>query len=534
MLLLFAILTLGGFFRFLNLNWDQGFHLHPDERFLTMVGGAMRIPTNFLEYLNPQTSTFNPANAGYQFFVYGTFPLTLNKLLAVALQNDTYHKFTLQGRILSALVDLLVVILIFKTVLLLEKHYNLNHSIKYLASFLYAISVLPIQLSHFFAVDTFLNLFMFASFYFTLRFWYQQTFRNLALSGLFLGFAVASKVTALFILPLNVFLLIRSIRTDKKSAALFLASYFFILYTVTRLTDPYLFESGNFLNPSISQRFLENVKALQSWAGENVWYPPAVQWIHKPPIIFSLTSLAVFGLGLPSFIFSMFGVFSFVKRFLRTTLVILPLWVVLFFLFQSLQFAQTMRYFIFLYPFLAIFGAFGFHVLLRNRARTLLALAISTLLIWPLAFSSIYRREHSRVKASKWIFKNLESKSLILGEHWDDPLPLPMANTYGKRFTVEQLPVFDPDTKDKWEKMGALLQRGDYLVLSSNRGWGSIPTVPQKYPLMSKFYKNLFEGKLQYKKIKEFTSYPVIPDDWADESFTVYDHPKVLIFKNKK
>jgi hypothetical protein len=44
----------------------------------------------------------------------------------------------------------------------------------------------------------------------------------------------------------------------------------------------------------------------------------------------------------------------------------------------------------------------------------------------------------------------------------------------------------------------------------------------------------------QYKKIKEFSSYPTlhfmglryeIDDSWADESFTVYDHPKVMIFK---
>jgi len=38
------------------------------------------------------------------------------------------------------------------------------------AAFFYAMAVLPIQLSHFFATDTFLNLFMFASFYFALRF----------------------------------------------------------------------------------------------------------------------------------------------------------------------------------------------------------------------------------------------------------------------------------------------------------------------------------------------------------------------------
>ena len=57
---------------------------------------------------------------------------------------------------------------------------------------------------------------------------------------------------------------------------------------------------------------------------------------------------------------------------------------------------------------------------------------------------------------------------------------------------------------------------------------------------MRKFYADLFSNKLNYKKVAEFVSYPKleignwkleIRDDVADESFTVYDHPKVLIFK---
>ena len=63
---------------------------------------------------------------------------------------------------------------------------------------------------------------------------------------------------------------------------------------------------------------------------------------------------------------------------------------------------------------------------------------------------------------------------------------------------------------------------------------------------MNRYYKDLFAernllgSKLRFVKVKEFTAYPMIrvgpfhitiPDDTADESFTVYDHPKVMIFK---
>ena len=44
---------------------------------------------------------------------------------------------------------------IIKTVELLEKKYKLPPSTKYWSGLFYAITVLPIQLSHFFAVDSF-------------------------------------------------------------------------------------------------------------------------------------------------------------------------------------------------------------------------------------------------------------------------------------------------------------------------------------------------------------------------------------------
>ena len=50
------------------------------------------------------------------------------------------------------------------------------------------------------------------------------------------------------------------------------------------------------------------------------------------------------------------------------------------------------------------------------------------------------------------------------------------------------------------------------------------------------YYQDLFSGKLGFEKVKEFTLSPSIfginiPDQSADESFTVYDHPQILIYK---
>ncbi len=39
-----GLLVIGTFLRLTNLNWDEFTHIHPDERFLTMVTSAMDLP----------------------------------------------------------------------------------------------------------------------------------------------------------------------------------------------------------------------------------------------------------------------------------------------------------------------------------------------------------------------------------------------------------------------------------------------------------------------------------------------------------
>jgi hypothetical protein len=86
------------------------------------------------------------------------------------------------------------------------------------------------------------------------------------------------------------------------------------------------------------------------------------------------------------------------------------------------------------------------------------------------------------------------------------------------------------------------INEAEYYILTSNRGYDSIMPIPKYYPKMSQYYKDLFAGKTQFEKIAEFTSYPTLnfgftkvqfDDQWSEEAFTVYDHPKVTIFKKR-
>lgn len=566
-LLLLCILFIGIFSRLYGNNWDQGWHLHPDERFLTMVGIDVKLPTSLPQYLDQKTSSFNPVNKGHAFYVYGTFPILLNKVIAQYMGNDTYDLFNLQGRILSGIADFFIVLIIFKLLELVEKKLNLSKSVKYIGAFFYAIAVLPIQLSHFFTVDTFLNLFCWLSLYYAIRFTVQRSKSskvirlmsiNICLSGLFLGLAIACKVNALYFAPLvGAFILFGFVSSRAATRdpgiskfnwiPIFIGMTTFIIscYFALRLGSPYYFETNTILNPSLSTVFTNNIATLKSFDNPSGYFPPAIQWFSKS-YAFPIKNIIFFGVGPFYFLLSCYGGFLLAKK--KNVYVWLSLaWMFIFLIYQSFQFAKTMRYLIFLYPMLAIFAGIGVSDLLKKYKKLsyisrCVAWTIVSILVltWPLAFMSIYTKQQSRVTASEWIYDTIPSNSTILTEYWDDPLPLMVQDPRTRNYVGKEVHIFDPDTQEKWNEINLLLVHADYYIMSSNRAWGSIMEVPQRYPTTSQFYKSMLENKKGYTLIKEFNSYPSLrylgipidfPDQWAEEAFTVYDHPLVMIFK---
>ena len=73
-ILLILILLAGAYFRFTGLDWDQNQHLHPDERFLTMVETSIAPVDSLSQYFDTQTSTLNPITAGMAFMFTGRCP----------------------------------------------------------------------------------------------------------------------------------------------------------------------------------------------------------------------------------------------------------------------------------------------------------------------------------------------------------------------------------------------------------------------------------------------------------------------------
>ncbi len=161
---------------------------------------------------------------------------------------------------------------------------------------------------------------------------------------------------------------------------------------------------------------------------------------------------------------------------------------------------------------------------------------------WALAFTGVYRQEHPWIAASRWIYANIPEGKKLLTEHWDDSLPLTLDGLPGKppirSYQRIELPMWDPDTPAKLDTLVDELSTADYIVLATNRLSAPMARLGDRYPMASQYYRMLFAGDLGYRPVAEFSAYPrlgglVIRDDNADESFSVYDHPRVLVFENQ-
>lgn len=558
-LLLVFILVVSFAIRVYGINWDASQHLHPDERFLTMVATAVHLPTSFTEYMDPLRSPLNPYNnGGFGFFVYGTFGLTVAKLSAVYAQMDSYEGVVLIGRLISALADMGTLILVYLTASLMEKRMKLSTNLKYYAAFFYGFTVLAIQSSHFFTTDS-LSIFLgMGAIYGALRFFYETKLWQVVFSAALLGLAVGTKISSVYPIPLIGLLMLGGVWGQKKSPIqkmghLMLCGilYGFISYVFLRLGDPRFFATGSFFDFHINPLFQGNLAELKRLTRPDTMFPPSYQWMNKTPVLFPLMNIFLFGLGLPMSFLALAGIVNGLRR-KQMAFVILLGWMCVFFMYQGSRLVMSMRYFYILYPFFAIFAGMGYARLLeqlRKSQKAFLSVPILCIvLIWPISFLHIYTQPHPYMQASEWIYKNIPAGSITAQEHWNDLLPLNLPATTNmearssQSYTILEMPVFDMDTPEKQTQLGDILEQADYYIIANNRAYDSVGKLPSKFPYTVERYKDLFAGKSNYELVAEFTSYPTIElgftkiqlyDQWSDESFTVYDHPRVLIFKKK-
>ena len=610
--------------RLYGVNWDEGYSWtpHPDERaILSKVHELSPPPLSDLSVLfDAEASPWNP-----RWFAYGSFPLYMLKgveLVSGFVPGLDVQDMRVPGRVLSALADVGTVALV----------YFLGASIwsrrsGLLAAALVALAVLHIQLSHFFAVDTFLALFSTATVFFLVRVARRGRTMDSALAGLFLGLALATKISVAPMLAAYLVahfmyafglapadedppaMLVDRILDAVKGAAFGGLA----VIAVFLVTQPYaILDWGRFYADVVEQS--EMVRRIRD-------YPYTRQYVDTTPYIYQLRQMLTWGFGWPVGIVAFAGMIYAAVRGLKfpwamaylvvgfgcpmgvlllTTsstgilaasfiavaaiLVSIPVrrpetrvdalllaWVAPYFFITGAFEVKFLRYLLPIAPVLLLLGSrmlidgWEWASRLGSRARKVLVPAIVAIgavsayvtVFYALAYTSVYTSEHPAVRGAEWIRENAPLNSVILKEHWEEGLP----GLHGYR--VLELQMYNDDRPYKINQISDLLARADVLTLYSNRLYGTVPRLEDRYPVSREYYRLLFEGQLGYQLEAQFTSYPslfgvALVDDtfrrprlptpagiasaglyaaeielgYADESFTVYDHPKVLIFRN--
>jgi hypothetical protein len=625
---LLFLISIGIFFRFSWVNWSQGTNVHPDEYGLTSTLTALRIPNSLDGYFNTRLSPLSPyqkydengipiQNGPDNRMRWGQLPMTIIRWTAEQTGNVGYDEIRLLGRRLSALADALSLVLIF---LIGRSLYGYRTGL--LAAALSSLAVMQIQQSHFMTVDNFGVFFATLAMYAAMRIAGFSSRRNrqpdeglagvpeapqnlttgwgwYGLFGLAFGLALACKIN---LLPLGGMLLVAAflsvpnltlrsrgeLRRIAWRITLLLAFSFLVSGASFRLSQPMSFRAPTgetgiltlYPNPD----WVESMKVAEMESNGVGGGPPAEQWTNRAAILFPLTNMVVWGMGLPLGLAAWLGFLWAVWRAFRSEAAwraqALPLiWVGGYFLFMGTRWVKSMRYFLPIYPFLCLLAAWALIELWRkvgssSHGRSRLfqtaarigslaasAIVIAGTLAWALAFvQAVYLQDHTRIQASRWIYQNVPQGSIISNENWDEGLPLPIdgKDPFGGLYQGVEMPVRWYDAENKRQAFLDTLAQVDYIILPSQRGIWSISRLPRMYPMTMAYYQALFDGRLGFERVATFTSPlrfgPLEISDvggtlaWgetpslplfnnnplaAEEAFSVYDHPPVWIFKKR-
>lgn len=467
--LLLLSLVLGAWLRFTGLDWDANQHLHPDERFLTMVTEKLALPVDVAGYLDTDSSLLNPRNVGHDFYVYGTWPVTVAYLAGLATDSTDYFSVYMVGRQLSVLYSLLALLFAYGIGARL-----FDRRVGALAALLGSVTAFGIQQAHFYTVDVPAMAYFVIFLYFAIavigrRGW--ASWRETLPAGLAMGMGLASKISLWPMAPVLVVALAVEARQrggrrrDWLAAALKTAVVGAAAFAALRLCQPDMFAGPRWSAVAADPARLAEVTAsAPSWwhaideamppaleplllpdprwaanmhtisgqvQGYGMDWPPNHQWWGRKDWLFPLRNMVRYGMGWPLGIAACAGwawaAWLLLKR-RRGALTLPVLFTGLSFFVNGAQWSKTMRYFLPLYPVLTVFAAAlllylwdrasgrtsgaapGRRLLHRaaaGAAAALIIVVVGGTALWGVMFSRIYSRDHSRVAASKWIYHHI-------------------------------------------------------------------------------------------------------------------------------
>lgn len=517
LILLLSIIVLGAFLRFYKLDWGGGNFFHPDEYHIVISVNQLSFP----DQLHPHL------------FSYGSTTVYLIYLAKIAasgiLGADSLSPFLI-GRFISALYSTMTIFVVYKISRILFK----VRFVSYLSAFIVSLTPGLIQQAHFATPESAITFWILVVLYFSLEYTKRLRFKYLFVAGLALGLSIATKITSLLVAPTVIFAIIWVGARKKrlKKALLNMLVLTFIASFTYMLAFPYSFL--DFKGFTSSMTYETNVArgVLPVFYTRSFLKTLPVFFQFKKILPYAIDPATLF-MGTVGFISALLISIKKIKSKTGISWFLVVLVFSLYFFPNSFLYAKWTRFVAPTFPFFAIFSIFILEKV-SSKNKTLGQILTSVLVlsasVWTIMFFSIYTKEDVRLNASKWFKQEIPENSYILTES-GNTLEVPLSGNYTKRpldfYHLEENPEIQQGLPKELEK-------ADYFIIQSRRIFYNHPR--ELFPLTSNFYGMLFSGKLGFSKIKTFTSYPKIgpfeiPDEAAEETWSVFDHPVVRIYK---
>ncbi len=590
-LVLVGLLIVAASLRINGFDWDNGLGFHPDERsiymrsycmFLDLMGGSLPqycgIPLigpelSIGQYFDPDISPLNP-----HWFPLGTILIYILVLSQFFIPVVDVMDLRYVGRTLTIAAELFSILIYYR---LSYKMFGFKAAL--ISATLIAFSVSHIQHSLFYRPEPFMVLFSGIVLLACWNRWVESAWKTSVLIGLALGLSVAFKVSGvLLIIPVVVLFVGMWGRDNNFLLNQKLLKYILegigigLIATITFITvSPFTILDF--------EQFYSDITIQSMMASSAGMFPFTTQYFGTPSILYNTRQLFYWGLGIPLGISSLIligrGIWNlYVGRNISFQYIFLLSWVLPFFFFIDSYEVRFLRY---LYPIIPILFVLNgkfiseipsvfrhyFHSRMNKTLNTggrlgflIVGIILISHSVYGVGFAQIYNSDHPAIQASKWIQESIPiNTNLIIESHWDEQIPaLHNYNTW-------LFPAYEEDTIDKTYTLATYLESSEYIMFYSNRPYVGITADQSRYPYASAYYRALFEQDLGYELEKVFQEYPSVagfhvkdtshiktglnvPDKlrsyydakagisvgYADENVVNYDHPLVLIFKNKE
>jgi hypothetical protein len=575
-LVLFAIICFAILFRFYNLAWDEGYFFHPDER---NTGSAI----TRIDFKNLQ---FNP-----EFFAYGTLPIYIIRIFS----DGSFDDALLKGRFISAVFSTIGVLLVFfiikNTLEISYTNKKLIFEYSLLGALFTAVAPGLIQFAHFATFETFLSIqYLLIVFVSILLIKTKKSFYYILLA-IVPASSIATKIVSLVMIPILLLAHVINLLDEKKNITKNFEIYVDNKKYISRFFEGIYFLGNSLLNYKIWISIIIainftiifspfNLLDFEAFRGSMNYEGPVAdgsllvfytqQFLNTTPFVYQFFKIFPYIMGWPMTIIGIIvlsiylvqssyllfkNIFDKYSRF-NYGIVLVTFVGIFYAVPHMMMYVKWTRYMIPLLPLLIIlivvFGASIHQKLTSKLHLNLYYTIITTLVIFNIIFGvnyfSHYTKPDPRVLSAKWANRNIPANSNILIETADIGIIAWEHNLENRNLMPFNFYDFENDiNSSEIEQLTELIDQADYIVLMSNRVYPTKLRLPERYPNAHKFYTQLFDGSLGFELEARFArdtmseqfynkhlaTSPYNKYTWfsADESYTVFDRPDVLVFR---